>query len=88
MKQMKVKRVIKRREKREFPSAFKKRFCRFCVDKSKAIDYKDLKRLEAFITERNKMVSSRFSGNCAKHQRRLAEAIKKARFISLLPYTR
>jgi small subunit ribosomal protein S18 len=86
MKQMRVKPVIKKRQ--EFPSAFKKRFCRFCMDKSKAIDYKDLKRLEAFITERSKIVSSRFSGNCAKHQRRLTEAIKKARFISLLPYTR
>jgi len=86
MRQMRVKPVIKK--KREFPSAFKKRFCRFCMDKSKAIDYKDLKRLETFITERGKMVSSRFSGNCAKHQRRLAEAIKRARFISLVTYTR
>ncbi len=69
----------------------RKRFCRFCVDnvdKVKTIDYKDAKRLEAFITERGKIVSSRFSGNCAKHQRRIAEAIKKARFISLIPYTR
>ncbi|MFA4888355.1 MAG: 30S ribosomal protein S18 [Candidatus Omnitrophota bacterium] len=66
----------------------KKRFCRFCVDKVKSVDYKDNRRLEAFMTERGKIVSSRFSGNCAKHQRRIAEAIKKARFISLLPYTR
>lgn len=66
----------------------KKRFCRFCVDKVKSIDYKDNRRLEAFVTERGKIVSSRFSGNCAKHQRRIAEAIKKARFISLIPYTR
>lgn len=66
----------------------KKRFCRFCVDKVKFIDYKDVKRLEAFITERGKILSSRISGNCAKHQRRIAEAIKKARFISLIPYIR
>lgn len=66
----------------------RKRFCRFCVDKVKHIDYKDIKRLEAFITERGKIVSSRISGNCAKHQRRIAEAIKKARFISLVPYIR
>lgn len=66
----------------------RKRFCRFCVDKVKIIDYKDIKRLEAFITERGKILSSRISGNCAKHQRRIAEAIKKARFISLIPYTR
>jgi len=66
----------------------RKRFCRFCVDKVKDIDYKDLKRLENFITERGKIVSTRYSGNCAKHQRRITEAIKKARFLSLIPYTR
>jgi len=66
----------------------RKRFCRFCADKVKTIDYKDLKRLDSFITERGKIVSTRFSGNCAKHQRRIAEAIKKARFISLMPYVR
>lgn len=66
----------------------RKRFCRFCVDKTKTIDYKDVKGLEPFIKERGKMVSSRFSGNCARHQRRVAEEIKKARFLSLLPYTR
>ena len=66
----------------------RKKFCRLCLDKTKAIDYKDLRRLEGFITERGKILSSRISGNCAKHQRRLAEAIKKARFISLIPYIR
>lgn len=81
----KTKRIIKKKE-RFLPA--KKKFCRFCVDKVKSIDYKDMKRLEAFIKERGKIVSSRFSGNCAKHQRMIAEAIKKARFVSLLPYTR
>ena len=66
----------------------RKRFCRFCVNKIRTIDYKDIKLLEGFIKERGKIVSSRISGNCAKHQRRLAEAIKQARFISLIPYTR
>ncbi len=66
----------------------RKKFCRLCLDKTKAIDYKDLRRLEGFITERGKILPSRISGNCAKHQRRLAEAIKKARFISLITYTR
>ncbi len=67
----------------------RKRFCRFCAEKVKtSIDYKDIKRLESFITERGKILSSRVSGNCAKHQRRIAQAIKKARFISLIPYTR
>ncbi len=75
-------------KKRDTHLVPRKRFCRFCVDKVKSIDYKDMKRLEAFITDRSKIISSRISGNCAKHQRCIAEAIKKARFISLLPYTR
>ena len=66
----------------------RKRFCRLCVEKAKSIDYKDSKRLEAFITERGKVLSSRLSGNCAKHQRMVVEAITRARFISLLPYVR
>lgn len=66
----------------------RKRFCRFCAEKLNTIDYKDVKRLESFITERGKMVSSRISGNCAKHQRIISEIIKKARFLSLLPYSR
>ena len=66
----------------------KKRFCRLCGDKTKVLDYKEAKRLESFLTERGKIMSSRVSGNCAKHQRLVAEAIKKARFVSLLPYTR
>jgi small subunit ribosomal protein S18 len=66
----------------------RKRVCRFCADKTIVIDYKDVRRLEYFITDRGKIVSTRFSGNCAKHQRRVAEAIKRARFVSLLPYTR
>lgn len=74
------------KKKRDMP--LRKKFCRFCADKTKAIDYKDIKRLESFITERGKIISTRISGNCAKHQRRLAEVIKQARFISLIPYTR
>lgn len=66
----------------------RKKFCRFCAEKVKTIDYKEFKRLESFVTERGKIVSSRISGNCAKHQRRIAEAIRKARFLSLIPYTR
>jgi small subunit ribosomal protein S18 len=75
-------------KRRDLHVPLKKRFCRFCADKVRVIDYKDTKRLEAFITERGKILTSRISGNCAKHQRRIAEAIKKARFIALLPYTR
>jgi small subunit ribosomal protein S18 len=78
---------IKPVKKKKSVLTFRKRFCRLCADKVKTMDYKDVKKLETFITERGKIVSSRFSGNCAKHQRRVAEAIKIARFISLLPYT-
>jgi len=70
------------------PFVIRKRFCRFCANKVKVIDYKDLRSLEAFITEKGKIVSRRFSGNCAKHQRRVAEVIARARFLSLLPYVR
>ncbi|MDD5116012.1 MAG: 30S ribosomal protein S18 [Candidatus Omnitrophica bacterium] len=76
------------RKKRDALGPSRKRFCRFCADKMGSIDYKDVKRLEVFITEKGKIVSSRFSGNCAKHQRRIRELINKARFLSLLPYTR
>jgi len=75
-------------KKRSLHAITRKRFCRLCVDKAKSVDYKDTKRLEAFITERGKMLASRLSGNCAKHQRIIAEAITKARFVSLMPYTR
>lgn len=77
---------IKKKPKSFLP--LRKKICRFCKEKINTVDYKDIKRLERFITERGKIVSSRFSGNCAKHQRMIARAIKKARFISLLPYTR
>ena len=76
------------KKKRDAIGPVRKRFCRFCADKSEGIDYKDIKRLEAFITEKGKINTSRFSGNCAKHQRRIRELINKARFLSLLPYTR
>ena len=83
----KTKTVAKRQEAR-LRLPLRKKFCRLCADKVKSIDYKDIKRLEAFIKERGKIVSRRVSGNCAKHQRMLARAIRKARFIALLPYTR
>ncbi|MCU0650983.1 MAG: 30S ribosomal protein S18 [Candidatus Omnitrophica bacterium] len=66
----------------------RKKVCRFCADKVREIDYKDLKTLESFVKERGRIVSSRGSGNCARHQRQLTAAIKKARFIALVPYVR
>jgi len=65
----------------------KHKICRFCADSSLKIDYKDSKNLAAFTTERGKIIPRRISGNCAKHQRLLALAIKRARNIALLPFT-
>ena len=65
----------------------KKKVCVFCVDKVEHIDYKDTAKLRRYITERGKIVPRRISGNCAKHQRQLTVAIKRARHIALLPYT-
>lgn len=79
---------INKTKKRSAIFPIRKRFCRFCKDKVRTIDYKDVKTLEGFVRERGKIVSRRSSGNCAKHQRRIAEAIKRARFMALLAYTR
>ncbi|MFA9397473.1 MAG: 30S ribosomal protein S18 [Clostridiaceae bacterium] len=65
----------------------KRKVCSFCVDKATAIDYKDLNKLRKYITERGKILPRRISGTCAKHQRMLTEAIKRARIIALLPFT-
>ena len=69
----------------------RRKVCSFCVDKIEYIDYKDINRLRRFVTqavnERGKILPRRMSGNCAKHQRQLSEAIKRARAIALLPYT-
>ncbi|MBU4343008.1 MAG: 30S ribosomal protein S18 [Candidatus Omnitrophica bacterium] len=65
---------------------FRKKTCKFCEDKVKAIDYKDAAKLRRFITEKGKILPSRMTGNCAKHQRHTAAAIKRARQIALLPF--
>lgn len=65
----------------------KKKICAFCVDKVSEIDYKDVARLRKYISERGKILPRRVSGNCAKHQRQMTVAIKRARQIALLPYT-
>ncbi|MTI80672.1 MAG: 30S ribosomal protein S18 [Firmicutes bacterium] len=65
----------------------KRRVCTFCVDKINDVDYKEVPRLRKFITERGKILPRRISGNCAKHQRMLTTAIKRARVMALLPYT-
>jgi len=71
------------RKKRVF---HRRKVCRFCADSSLVINYKDPKSLKYFITERGKILPRRISGTCAKHQRTLNRAIKRARTIALLPY--
>lgn len=73
-----------RRDKGRRP---RRKVCAFCVDKIEHIDYKDAAKLRRFITERGKILPRRISGNCAKHQRQVTIAIKRARNIALLPFT-
>ncbi|MGC8907466.1 MAG: 30S ribosomal protein S18 [Desulfomonilaceae bacterium] len=76
--------VAKPQRRRSFPRS---KVCRFCADSSLRMDYKEPAILRAFITERGKIIPRRISGNCAKHQRELTTAIKRARNIALLPFT-
>lgn len=73
--------------KREKGRKRKRKVCAFCVDKVTAVDYKDVARLRRYLSERGKIVPKRISGNCARHQRQLTVAIKRARNIALLPFT-
>ena len=70
------------------PKRFQRRkFCRFCAEKIAFIDYKDMKILRGYMTERGKILSGRITGTCAKHQRFLNASIKRARMLALLPFT-
>ncbi|MCL1791768.1 MAG: 30S ribosomal protein S18 [Peptococcaceae bacterium] len=64
----------------------RKKVCIFCVDKVESIDYKDIQKLNKFVTDRGKILPRRVSGNCAKHQRQVTISIKRARNIALMPY--
>lgn len=75
----------KRRERRKI--SLKRRACRFCVDKELPIDFKLSRQLSYFLTEQGKLVPRRVNGNCSFHQRRVVEAVKRARVLALLPYT-
>ena len=65
----------------------KKKVCLFCVDKVDYIDYKDVAKLRRYVSDRAKILPRRITGTCAKHQRQLTVAIKRARHIALLPFT-
>ena len=64
----------------------RKKVCVYCADKNAVIDYKDVNKLKRYISERGKILPRRITGNCAKHQRALTVAIKRARHIALMPY--
>jgi len=64
----------------------RRKVCAFCVDKVKRIDYKDHQRLRDYVSDRGKILKSRMTGNCFKHQRKLAAAIKRSRQVALLPF--
>ncbi len=76
--------MAQRPQKRLFS---RRKVCRFCADKELAINYKDVKVLRNFVSERGKIIPRRIVGTCATHQRQLCEAIKRARQIALLPYS-
>ena len=70
--------------KKKRPS--RKKVCAFCVDKATEIDYKDVSKLRRYVTEKGKIISRRQTGTCAKHQRELTTAVKRARTMAYLPY--
>lgn len=74
-----TKKFVKRQQKRKV--------CLFCVEGNKEIDYKDVAKLKKFMTEKGKIIPARQSNLCAKHQREVARAIKRARYMALLPYS-
>lgn len=79
---------FKRRTGRETKRIFMRpRVCRFCVDPKLVIDYKDAKSLTPFTSERGKIMPRRISGNCARHQREITLAIKRARIMAIIPYS-
>ena len=69
------------------PIRRRKKVCVFCGDKNNVIDYKDVNKLKRYVSERGKILPRRITGNCAKHQRALTVAVKRARHIALMPYS-
>ncbi|TBR17316.1 30S ribosomal protein S18 [bacterium] len=65
----------------------RRKVCRFCAEQIKKVDFKQIQVLRTFTTERGRILSSRITGNCAKHQRQLTRAVKRARYLALLPFS-
>lgn len=75
------------RPRRDYRNFNRRKVCAFCVDHVKEMDYKDLGRLRRYVSDRGRIDPRRKTGTCAKHQRRLTVALKRARMLALLPYT-
>lgn len=73
--------------KRRGPARRRKKVCVFCGKENNEIDYKDVNKLKRYVSERGKILPRRITGNCAKHQRAITVAIKRARHVALMPYT-
>ncbi len=86
MRRKESKREDKKRKDAKGALIRRKRPCKFCMGKTKDIDFKVASRLQSYITERGKILPRRISGNCAKHQRQLTLAVKRARQLALLPF--
>jgi small subunit ribosomal protein S18 len=80
--------MAKKKVEKKPRRVLRKKPCRLCKNKVESIDFKDADYLSHFISDRGKIISSRLSGNCAKHQRMVARAVKKARLAALLPFVR
>jgi small subunit ribosomal protein S18 len=77
-----------RTARRDFRQGYnRRRVCEFCAERIRYIDYKDVNRLRRYLSERARIEPRRVTGTCAKHQRRLSRAIKRARLLALLPFT-
>jgi len=72
---------------RRRPMRRRKKVCVFCADANKTLDYKDVALLKKYVSERGKILPRRITGNCAKHQRALTVAVKRARHVALMPYS-
>lgn len=89
MEEMTIESVVATEEKvapKRYKKSSRKKVCAFCVDKVEHIDYKDVNKLKKFITEKGKILPRRQTGTCAAHQRELTVALKRARFMALIPY--
>ncbi len=78
--------MINNKEAKKTTRFIRRKVCRFCVEKMNYVDYKDVQRLQGFITDRGKIIPRRISGNCNQHQHLLTLAIKRARNVALLPF--